>query len=144
MCIAIKVIIHKSRGEVSLVEQDKIKWVSSVYWKFSFLLFHLYSIQFFSADTKKNDPNRSDWAVSSTANQPKTSPNLEFCFKKMSYVPLDLYIMTWLQLPLHTYTCWICIRNLIQLRRKCTFGSNSFWICIKQIILLCSLISFET
>ena len=38
--------------------------------------------------------NRLGWAVFSTANHPKTSPNLKFCYKKMSHVPHDLYIMT--------------------------------------------------
>ena len=55
-----KVIIHKSRGEVSLVEQDTIECVSVAYLKFIFkfsgknLWFsHLYSILLFSGNATK-------------------------------------------------------------------------------------------
>ena len=54
-----KVIIHKSHGEVSLVEQDTIENVSAAYLKFIIILlrknlnlFHLHFMQLFSADAK--------------------------------------------------------------------------------------------
>ena len=49
---ASKVIIHKSRGEVSLVEQETIECVSYPIKKIT-IVFLLYHIQLFSADATK-------------------------------------------------------------------------------------------
>ena len=66
-----KVIIHKSGGEVSLVEQKTIENVSTAYLKFIIIFlrknlnfFHLHFLQLFSADTtifkkKKIKPTKS-------------------------------------------------------------------------------------
>ena len=108
---ALKVIIHKSRSEVSLVVQDTIENVSVAYSKFiirfprKMLNFHLHFIQFLSDDatiSKKRDlhffahenmkktPSKvaHNWPkiyFFSIANHPKTGPNLNFCSIKIAH-----------------------------------------------------------
>ena len=101
-----RVIIHKSHGEVSLVEQDIIKYVSYLFkiqnQIFKYLQLHF--MQLLSADattfwmnwkekiapanmkkqSSKVAHNRPETIFFSIDNQPKTSPNHNFCSIKIA------------------------------------------------------------
>ena len=78
MSNASKVIIHKLRGEVSLVEQDIVDYVSTAYFE--------PPQNFAIKNMKKKLQNLiiiGSTFFFSTANLPKISPDLNFCSKKL-------------------------------------------------------------
>ena len=111
--ISNKVIIHKSRGEAFLVEQDIIDYVSTTYFRPAILSqkefkhnfkeifikeilgnFLVQTLQYFfknaNENMKKNGPQKlliigPQFFFQYTANRPKTGPNLKFCSIKIAH-----------------------------------------------------------
>ena len=99
-------INHRSCGELFLVEQDTIEYVSVAYVKFIIKLkkiivilcnFLVWAVQYFlkriekifEDENMKKPPskvhNRANFFSVPTANQPKMSPNLKFCSIKITH-----------------------------------------------------------
>ena len=86
----VKVIIHKSRGEVSLVEQDTIEYVSRFFFK---IFFQLHFMQLFSADATLFKKKDSFFVYENMKNRPQKLPKSQFMFHK-NCSPRDLCIIT--------------------------------------------------